>query len=91
VRSGPAAAFGGGAATKAQARRSARALPPSSRREDKLATGLILLVFLGVLAAYGFARLRRRMGLAMTGQAWLITIAAMVLLGLAMWAWSAQP
>jgi hypothetical protein len=54
-------------------------------------TGLILLVFIAFLVAAVFAWGRRRMGLAMTGHAWLVIMAAMVVLGLALWALSTRP
>jgi hypothetical protein len=52
--------------------------------------GLILLVFIGLLLAYFFGRVRRRMGLPVTGRTWLVIIAAVVLIGLALWASSAH-
>jgi threonine/homoserine/homoserine lactone efflux protein len=58
--------------------------------EVTLATGLVLLAFIGILVAWVFARARRRLGLAMTGQTWLVIVAAVVLLGLAMWALSTR-
>jgi hypothetical protein len=53
-------------------------------------TGLILLVFIGLLAAFFLSRGRRRLGLPTRGRTWLIIIAAVVLLGLFLWASSAH-
>ncbi len=51
-----------------------------------MTTGLILLVFIGLLVAFGWARLRRRLGLTTSGRAW-VTVMVIVVLGvLAMWA-----
>jgi hypothetical protein len=52
--------------------------------------GLILLVFIGLLIAYVLSRGRRRLGLPTRGRTWLVIIAAAVLLGLFLWASSAQ-
>jgi hypothetical protein len=51
-----------------------------------MTAGLILLVFIGLLVAYFFSRGRRRLGLPVRGQTWFIIIAAVVLIGLALWA-----
>jgi hypothetical protein len=48
--------------------------------------GLILLGFLGVLAALFTVRVRRRMGLASTARTWLMVITGFVLIGLTLWA-----
>jgi len=52
--------------------------------------GLILLVFIGVLAALLVVRARRRLGLTSTGRTWLLIIVWAVVLGLVLWA-AAQP
>jgi hypothetical protein len=52
--------------------------------------GLILLVFIGVLAALLVVRARRRLGLASTGRIWMLVIIWAVILGLVLWA-AAQP
>lgn len=49
-------------------------------------TGLILLVFIGLLIAYFTSRGRRRLGLPVTGRMWLAIIAGVVIIGLALWA-----
>jgi hypothetical protein len=51
-------------------------------------SGLILLALIGLLVAYGITRIRRRMGLGVTSSTWLAVIAAVVLIGLALWAFS---
>jgi NO-binding membrane sensor protein with MHYT domain len=48
--------------------------------------GLILLGFLGVLAALFTVRMRRRMGLASNTKTWVTVIVGCVILGLALWA-----
>ena len=48
--------------------------------------GLILLGFLGVLAALLTVRIRRRMGVGSTTKMWLTVITGCVILGLALWA-----
>jgi hypothetical protein len=52
--------------------------------------GLILLLFIGALAALLTVRVRRRMGLGSTGRTWLMIIVWAVILGLVLWA-AAQP
>jgi hypothetical protein len=51
-----------------------------------MTAGLILLVFIGLLLAFFFTRFRRRIGLSVTGRTWLVIIAAVVLIGLFLWA-----
>ena len=48
--------------------------------------GLILLGFLGVLAALFTVRMRRRMGLGSNTKTWVTVIVGCVILGLALWA-----
>jgi ABC-type uncharacterized transport system permease subunit len=50
--------------------------------------GLILLVFLALLVAFGWSRLRRRMGMGTTARTWLIVIAVFIIGVLALWAYS---
>jgi hypothetical protein len=52
--------------------------------------GLILLLFLGGLAALFLVRVRRRMGLNSSGRMWMLVIVWAVILGLVLWA-AAQP
>ena len=51
-----------------------------------MTSGLILLVFIGLLVAYFFSRGRRRLGLPTKGQTWFVIIAAVILIGLLLWA-----
>jgi hypothetical protein len=53
-------------------------------------SGLILLALLGVLAGFGLSRLRGRMGLRVSWGMWVATVAAVMLLGLALWAYSVR-
>jgi ABC-type uncharacterized transport system permease subunit len=56
-----------------------------------MAAGLILLVFLALLVAFGWSRLRRRLGMGTTsGRTWLIVMAVFVVGVLALWAYSTQ-
>jgi hypothetical protein len=51
-----------------------------------MTAGVILLVFIGLLLAFFFTRFRRRMGLSVTGRMWSVIVAAVVLIGLFLWA-----
>jgi hypothetical protein len=51
-------------------------------------TGLILLVLVAALVTYGYTRIRRRMGMAVTGRQWMIAMAVTILAILALWAYS---
>jgi hypothetical protein len=53
-----------------------------------VASGLILLALIGVLVGFGWTRVRRRMGMGVTWQTWAAVIAGVVILGLALWAFS---
>jgi len=55
-----------------------------------MTTGLILLVFLALLVAFGWARFRRRLGMSTSGRAWLTVMVIVVLGVLALWASSAH-
>jgi len=48
-------------------------------------TGLILLVFIGALVAFGWTRLRGKMKLGVSGKNWVGPIVVVVLLGLMLW------
>ena len=51
--------------------------------------GLILLVFLALMVAFGWSRLCRRAGMGTTsGRTWLIVMAVFILGVLAMWAYT---
>jgi fumarate reductase subunit D len=49
-------------------------------------TGLILLVLIGVIVAFGWTRLRGKMKLSVSGKHWLGPIVIVVLLVLMLWA-----
>jgi hypothetical protein len=51
-----------------------------------VAAGAILLVFLAVLVAFGWTRLRRRLGLGVTGRHFVVVIVGFCLIVLAAWA-----
>lgn len=55
-----------------------------------MTNGLILLVFIGILVAFAATRVRRRMGLSVTGKTWAVIIAGFALIMLAVWAGSTQ-
>ena len=48
--------------------------------------GLILLVLLGVLVAFGFTRVRRRMNMNVTSKHWIGAILVVVFIALILWA-----
>jgi len=49
-------------------------------------TGLILLAFLAILVAFFVTRMRRRLGLGVTGKTWAVIIAVFVIVVLSLWA-----
>jgi fumarate reductase subunit D len=49
-------------------------------------TGLILLVFIGILVAFGYTRLRGKMKLSISGKNWIGPIVIVVILVLMLWA-----
>ena len=51
-----------------------------------MATGAILLVFLAALVAFGFTRVRRRLGLSVTGHHFVVVFVGFCLIALAAWA-----
>jgi hypothetical protein len=53
-----------------------------------MTTGLILLAFLAVLVAFFLTRMRRRLGLGVTGGTWIVIIAVFALVVLGLWATS---
>ncbi len=55
-------------------------------RGGHVTQGLILLGFLGVLVAFGWLRLRRRMGLGISGKIFMTVLTGFVLIVLTMWA-----
>jgi hypothetical protein len=50
-------------------------------------TGLILLVLIGALTAFGWTRLRTRMKMKVSGKDWIGPVIVVVVLGLMLWAW----
>ncbi len=54
--------------------------------EAVVTTGLILLAFLGVLVTFFITRMRRRLGLAVTGKTWAVSIAVFAIIVLGLWA-----
>ncbi len=51
-----------------------------------MTTGLILLALIALLAAFGWARFRRRLGMTTSGRAWRTVVVIVVLGSLALWA-----
>jgi hypothetical protein len=52
-----------------------------------MATGVILLIFLALLVAFGWSVLRRRLNMGTTsGRTWLIVMAVFIVAVLALWA-----
>jgi hypothetical protein len=49
-------------------------------------TGLILAVFIGVLVAFGWTRLRGRMKMGVSAKDWLGPVVVVVILALMLWA-----
>ncbi len=50
--------------------------------------GLILLGLLGVLVGFGWTRVRGKLGMRVTWGTWFTVIAAVMILGLALWVYS---
>jgi len=57
-------------------------------RKAKVMTGLILLVFIGILIGFVVARVRKRMGLGVTWGTWVTTVAVTGVLLLLLYATS---
>lgn len=51
-----------------------------------MTTGLILLAFLAILVAFFITRMRRRLGLGVTGRTWAVIIAVFAIIVLGLWA-----
>jgi hypothetical protein len=51
-------------------------------------SGLILLVFIGVLIGFGWTRVRGKLGMRTTWRTWTSVIAAVVIIGLVLWVYS---
>jgi fumarate reductase subunit D len=56
------------------------------RVQEAVVTGLILAVFIGVLVAFGWTRLRGRMKMSVSAKNWLGPIVVVVILALMLWA-----
>lgn len=54
-------------------------------REAPMTSGLILLGFLGLLVALFVTRMRRRMGLGVSGSTWATIVAVFAIVVLGMW------
>ena len=50
-----------------------------------MTSGLILLALLGIIVAFFVTRMRRRMGLGVTGSTWVTIIAVFAIVVLGMW------
>jgi hypothetical protein len=59
---------------------------PGTEGKAAVATGIVLLGFIAVLAAFIVVRTRRRLGLISTGRTYLVVITGFVILVLALWA-----
>jgi high-affinity Fe2+/Pb2+ permease len=57
-------------------------------REASVTSGLILLVLIGVLIGFGLTRVRGKLGMRTTWGTWISVIAAVVIIGLALWVYS---
>ena len=55
-----------------------------------MTSGLILLVFIGALVGFGWTRIRGKLGMRTTWGTWISVIAAVMILGLALWAYSVK-
>ena len=55
-----------------------------------MAQGLILLAFIAALFALLTTRVRRRMGLAVSGRTWIIAMAVVIVVVLALWGGSSR-
>jgi hypothetical protein len=58
--------------------------------EAAMTNGLILLGFLAILVAFAATRVRRRMGMNVTGKTWAVIMAGFILIMLAVWVGSTQ-
>jgi hypothetical protein len=65
---------------------SERVRKPRGSQEAAVATGIILLVLIGAVAAYGWTRLRGKMKMKVSGMDWIGPIILVVVLGLMLWA-----
>jgi hypothetical protein len=54
-------------------------------REARVASGLILLLLIGILVGFGVARVRKRMGLGVTWGTWVTTVLVVGFFLLLLW------
>ena len=54
-------------------------------REAKVASGLILLLLIGILIGFGVSRVRKRMGLGVTWGTWVTTVVVVGFILLLLW------
>jgi fumarate reductase subunit D len=54
-------------------------------REAKVASGLILLLLIGILIGFGVSRVRKRMGLGVTWSTWVTTVVVVGMILLLLW------
>jgi fumarate reductase subunit D len=54
-------------------------------REAKVASGLILLLLIGILIGFGVSRVRKRMGLGVTWGTWVTTVVVVGMIVLLLW------
>ena len=50
-----------------------------------MTSGLVLLIVIGALVAYGYVRLRRKMKLPVSGKNWIAPIVIVAVLALMLW------
>jgi fumarate reductase subunit D len=55
-------------------------------QEAAMSSGLILLILIGVVVAFGYTRLRGKMKLSVSGKNWIAPIVIVVILALMLWA-----
>jgi fumarate reductase subunit D len=51
-----------------------------------MSSGLILLILIGILVAYGYTRLRGKMKLPVSGKNWIAPVVIVVIVALMLWA-----
>jgi hypothetical protein len=65
---------------------SERVRTTSGSQEAAVTTGLILLVLIGAVVAYGWTRLRRKMKMQVSAADWIGPVIVVLVLGLMLWA-----
>jgi fumarate reductase subunit D len=51
-----------------------------------MSSGLVLLILIGVLVAFGYTRLRGKMKLSVSGKNWIAPVVIVVVVALMLWA-----